>query len=360
MADTVHIDGSQGEGGGQIVRSSLALSMVTGKPITIENIRAGRKKPGLKRQHLTALNAAAAVCGAEIEGAELGSSAFEFRPQIVQAGEYYFSIGTAGSATLVLQTVLPALMLADGPSSVTIEGGTHNQWAPPFDFLEDAYLPCIHRMGPGVDLSLHRHGFFPKGSGKFTAQILPCDHLRGFDLLERGSLKNRQVEALVANLPTSIASREVRTALRLLRWPAHAGKPREVDSAGPGNVVMIRLEYENVCELITACGRQGTSAEKVAKEAVKEAQAYLDSTAPVGQHLADQLLLPLGISASQGFGGSFRTLELTQHSITHIEVLQQFLEIDVEVRTIEDSDEVTVSLKQSRKATTEESTSKVN
>ncbi len=347
MADIIHIDGSQGEGGGQIVRSSLALSMVTGKPISIENIRAGRKKPGLKRQHLTALNAAATVCGAEVEGAELGSSAFEFKPQKVEAGEYYFSIGTAGSATLVLQTVLPALMLADGPSSVTIEGGTHNQWAPPFDFLEQAYLPLINRMGPSVDLSLHRHGFFPKGSGKFTAQILPCDQLHGFDLLERGSLTKRLVEALVANLPASIASREVRTALRLLCWPAHAGKAREVDSVGPGNVVMIRLDYEHVCELITACGRQGTSAEKVAKEAVKEAQEYLESTAPVGVHLADQLLLPLGISASQGFGGSFRTLELTQHSITHIDVLQQFLEIDVAVQSVKDSGEVVVSLKPS-------------
>src|SRR6478752_4247267 len=146
MTTNLLINGAQGEGGGQIVRSSLALALVTGKSVTIENIRAGREKPGLMRQHLTAVQAAATVCGGVVKGAEIGSRSLIFEPRPVRAGEYQFSVGTAGSATLVLQTVLPALLIADGPSELVLEGGTHNQWAPPFDFLARVFLPLINRM----------------------------------------------------------------------------------------------------------------------------------------------------------------------------------------------------------------------
>jgi RNA 3'-terminal phosphate cyclase (ATP) len=347
MSPVITIDGSQGEGGGQIVRSSLALSMVTGQPIQIDNIRAGRKKPGLKRQHLTALQAAVAISNAEVEGVEPGTSQFSFTPQAVQPGEYYFSVGTAGSATLVLQTILPALMLADAPSTVTIEGGTHNQWAPPYDFLERAYLPLLKRVGPEVELTLHRRGFFPAGGGKFTAYIKPCGKLKQLDLLQRGTLKKKTVEALVAKLPPKIGNREVQTILRHLRWPESQGRVREVDSIGPGNIVQIFLEFANVCEVISACGRQGTPAEAVAKEAVVEAREFLDSSAVVGQHLADQLLLILGLSAAQGNGGAFRTLPLTQHSLTHIDVLKTFLDLDITIEKIKESNEVIVRLSKS-------------
>src|SRR6202140_4872670 len=155
------IDGSIGEGGGQILRTALGLSMVTGQPFRIENIRAGRDKPGLLRQHLTAVNAAAEICGANVEGAAISSRELSFSPGNVKSGEYTFSIGSAGSTTLVLQTVLPALLAADGPSSLTLEGGTHNPHAPPIDFLEKAFVPLVNRMGPTVHVALERAGFYP-------------------------------------------------------------------------------------------------------------------------------------------------------------------------------------------------------
>jgi RNA 3'-terminal phosphate cyclase (ATP) len=346
----VRVDGSQGEGGGQIVRSSLVLSMVTGRPVVIENIRAGREKPGLMRQHLTALQAAARISDAQVTGAEIGSRSLTFQPGAVRPGEYAFSIGTAGSATLVLQTVLPALLIADGPSSLTLEGGTHNQWAPPFDFLQRAYLPLINRMGPRVTATLERHGFYPAGGGRFAVTIEPSPTLAGFDLLDRGEIHSRTATALVANLPRHIAEREIDTILRRMNWDKTCGHIEEVTAHGPGNVLFATLESEQVTELFTAFGRIGIRAEQVARELVRQVRDYLKTDAPVGPHLADQLLLPLGISAWQPRngtghqGGSFRTLPLTRHATTHIEILRRFLEIHIEVTENSERGTVTVAL----------------
>ena len=155
------------------MRTALALSMVTGRSFRIENIRAGRKKPGLMRQHLTSVNAAAEVCRAEVKGNELGSTELEFFPGTVRPGNYHFSVGTAGSTTLVLQTVLPPLMIAQAPSTLTLEGGTHNPFAPPYDFLERVFAPVIERMGPKIDLNIEGYGFYPAGGGKIKIQINP-------------------------------------------------------------------------------------------------------------------------------------------------------------------------------------------
>ena len=174
----IRIDGSIGEGGGQIPRTALGLSLVTGKPFEIKNIRAGRRKPGLLRQHLTALKAAKQISQADVRGAQIGSSEFAFSPRRVRSGEYHFAVGTAGSTTLVLQTILPALMLADGPSTVVIEGGTHNPYAPPFPFLERSFIPVLRQMGVGIDLELNRYGFYPAGGGKFTIRIDPVKQLK--------------------------------------------------------------------------------------------------------------------------------------------------------------------------------------
>jgi RNA 3'-terminal phosphate cyclase (ATP) len=171
LKDVIHINGSHGEGGGQIVRSSLALSLVTGRPFTIENLRGRREKPGLARQHLTAVRAAAQIGAAEIEGDEVGSRSITFRPTKLQAGDHTFSIGTAGSATLVLQTVLPALLIADGPSRITLEGGTHNHRAPSYEFLANAYLPLVNQMGARVSAELQRRGFYPAGGGRFIVIV---------------------------------------------------------------------------------------------------------------------------------------------------------------------------------------------
>src|SRR5690242_7527890 len=191
------IDGSFGEGGGQILRTSLTLSLVTGKPLRIERIRAGRKSPGLLRQHLAAVNAAARVGYAEVEGASLGARELTFRPQTVAAGHYQFAVGTAGSATLVLQTVLPALLTADAPSTLVLEGGTHNPYAPPFDFLEKTFLPLLNRMGPRVEARLERHGFYPAGGGRFIVEITPAQQLGRFELDDRGAITGRRARALI-------------------------------------------------------------------------------------------------------------------------------------------------------------------
>ena len=337
MSDLITIDGSQGEGGGQMVRSSMALSVFTGKSVRIENIRAGRSKPGLGRQHLTSVRAAAEICTGEVTGDELGSTTVEFHPAVVQPGRYQFSIGSAGSAMLVLQTVLPPLLTAAEPSTLILEGGTHNQWAPPFDFLQRAYLPLVNRMGPNVSIRLDRYGFYPAGGGRVVVDIQPSLTLAGFDLLEAGRVKRRQVSALVANLSASIAEREVKQAQRKLNWRPDEMLLREVKANGPGNVVFAEIECEHVIEVFTAFGRQGVSAEKVADEVVRDVRKWLKCGAPVGEYLADQILLPLGLSAAQTDnvcvqrGGSFLTGKLTQHSLTHIDILQKFLDICIDV-----------------------------
>lgn len=333
--DFLEIDGADGEGGGQILRSSLTLSMLTGRSIRISRVRAGRKRPGLLRQHLAAVEAAVQVSAATCCGAELGSRRLEFMPGPIQPGHVHCAIGTAGSATLVLQTILPVLAIADAPSTITLEGGTHNPWAPPYDFLTRAYLPQLERMGPTIVARLDRAGFYPAGGGRFAVDVIPATTLQGFDLLDRGLLRRQSITALVANLPASIGRREVDTAVRRLGWTRAATYVNDVDSTGPGNCVFAELEFERVTEIVTGFGRLGVPAERVAAEVVREVREFEKSSAAVGQHLADQLMLPLAISAWQNQGrspgGRFRTLPLTQHSRTQIAVIRKFLDVDLDV-----------------------------
>jgi RNA 3'-terminal phosphate cyclase (ATP) len=323
----ITIDGSSGEGGGQILRTSLALSLVTGKPFRMEKIRARRPKPGLRRQHLTAVLAAAEVGQAEVQGAELESRQLEFVPGEARPGEYRFTVGTAGSTTLVLQTVLPALMTASGPSQLGIEGGTHNIHAPPVDFLEKAFLPILARMGPKVEVTLERPGFYPAGGGSIRVEIRPAERLQRVDLVDRGRILRRTACGVVARLPTHIAEREVETIRRRMSWPAESVSTRAVESAGPGNVVTIEIQSEQVTEVFTGFGQRGVPAEKVAAGAVREARRYLKAGVPVGPHLADQLILPMALAG----GGSFRTLDPSSHTTTNIQTLGHFL--DLAIRT---------------------------
>jgi RNA 3'-terminal phosphate cyclase (ATP) len=323
----LEIDGSRGEGGGQILRSSLALSMILGKPFSITKIRARRKKPGLMRQHLTSVRAAAQICDADVRGAEIGSSNIVFAPGNPARGDYHFCVGTAGSTTLVLQTLLPGLLAAEGQSSVVLEGGTHNPFAPPLDFLAKAFLPMLRRMGARIDLEVDRFGFYPQGGGRLTATIHDLKHWQSFELFERGAIKEQQVKAMVANLPRTIAQRECRTIARETQWPDRCFCEEELTCArGPGNVVFIELACEHVTELFTAFGMRGVPAEEVAKRVLNEARQYIASDVPVGPYLADQLMLPLGIAAEFGRSGAFRTMKLSQHSQTNREVLGAFLE----------------------------------
>jgi RNA 3'-terminal phosphate cyclase (ATP) len=334
----ITIDGSQGEGGGQIVRSSLALSLVTGRPFTIENVRLGRKKPGLLRQHLTAVRAAKEISDATAEGAELGSKRFVFEPGKVKAGEYRFSVGSAGSTTLVFQTVLPALMLAEGTSNIEVLGGTHNPFAPPFDFLTKVYLPVLRKLGPIVEPGECRPGFYPAGGGSFRIRVVGCQNLTSLKLSGRGKLVRREVRAMVASLPKHIGERECKLIARKTDWDAKCFICEEVrGSSGPGNLVMIELEFEHVVELFVAFGEVGKKAERVANEVLQEARKYLATDVPVGPYLADQLLLPMGIAAHQGHPCAYRTTPLTPHAKTHIDVLHRFLNIEIHVEEQGDS-----------------------
>ena len=327
MKRMLQIDGSRGEGGGQVLRTSLALSMITGTPIRIVNIRARRSKPGLMRQHLTAVQAAAAVSKARVEGAAVGAREITFTPSAVTPGDYHFSIGTAGSTTLILQTVLPALILASGPSQLKLEGGTHNPLAPPFEFLDRAFLPLLQRMGPTVGVQLNRAGFYPAGGGRLSVTVHPVEKLQGFDLLERGEIQNRRSTVLLANLPAHIAEREGKKLGELTSWDPLSFEIRHIDAAGPGNAVLLELESENVTEIFTAFGEVGVSAEAVAEKAVREMREYLKAGVPVGEHLADQLLLPLALAGS----GSYRTLPLSLHARTQVDLIPEFLGVRITV-----------------------------
>jgi RNA 3'-terminal phosphate cyclase (ATP) len=330
----IRIDGSQGEGGGQILRTSLSLSLVTGQPFTIEKIRANREKSGLLRQHLTAVLAAAEIGKAKVEGAELGSKTLTFVPTKVHPGEYKFAVGTAGSGTLVLQTVLPALMIAKSPSKLVIEGGTHNMAAPPFDFLAKTFIPLIRRMGPKITLKLERYGFYPAGGGRFTVEIEPCERIEPINLIDRGELKSRRVTAVVALLPHHIANREVETVGNILGFGRESMEIIDTkESSGPGNVVMVEIESENITEICTAFGKIGVRSETVAQQAAVEAAQYAASTAFAGEHLADQLLLPMAIAGS----GSFSAVRQSEHTRTNIAVIRQFLPVDFEVSNFGDA-----------------------
>jgi len=320
------IDGAHGEGGGQVLRTALGLAIVTGQPVTLVDIRAKRKEPGLRRQHLTAVQAAAAVGAARVAGAELGSTRLAFCPSAPCSGHHRFAIGTAGSATLVLQTVLPALWAAAGPSTIELAGGTHNPMAPPFDFLAQAFAPIVRRMGAGLDLELLRHGFFPAGGGLVRATVTPARwrQVAREQPIERSRLAVRIVNA---NLPAHIAEREARVIAAGLQLPAARIVREEVAADGPGNAVMIALAGAESSELVMSLAERGLPAEAVAERAVREAERLLRAGVPVGEHLADQLLLPMALAG----GGSFLTTAPSEHLRTNAWVIGHFLPVAIEL-----------------------------
>jgi len=322
----IAIDGSEGEGGGQILRTSLALSLVTGQPFRMERIRARRQKSGLLRQHLTAVEAARTVGSAEASGATLSSQVLEFRPGPVTPGNYRFAVGTAGSATLVLQTVLPSLLTASGPSTLELEGGTHNPLAPSFDFLAKCFMPLIHRMGPTVELELKRPGFFPAGGGQFHARVQPATKLSPIDLLERGSIRSRRACIWTSKLPEHMAERELAVVREELKWRADECSVENVPHPlGPGNAAVLEIEAEQVTAVFTGFGERGRPAEEVAKSAVEAAKVWLEADVAVDEHLADQLLLPMALAG----GGSFRTTKPSLHTTTNAEIIRRFLSVTI-------------------------------
>lgn len=305
-----------------MLRTSLALSLVTGTPFAMYKIRARRSKPGLMRQHLAALRAATRISDAVVTGDVVGSGEITFKPRSVRAGEYTFSVGTAGSAPLVLQTVLPALMLASDRSTLVLEGGTHNPFAPPFDFLEQAFLPILMRMGPSIQVSLERHGFYPAGGGRFRATIEPCKALTPLALVERGPVSSQLARAVVADLPTTIAARELAVVAAELGYRASQCRAEVLaPGTGPGNALLLAVESQYVTEVFSGFGQRGVSAEQVARGVVTEVQTYLQAGVPVGVHLADQLLLPFALAGE----GALRTLEPSGHTHSQLHILRLFL-----------------------------------
>ncbi|MCF4166087.1 RNA 3'-terminal phosphate cyclase [Zavarzinia compransoris] len=316
----ITIDGAEGEGGGQVVRNALALSLATGQPFRITNIRGGREKPGLMRQHLTAVEAACAIADATCDGAAVGASEITFHPGTVRAGDYHFAVGTAGSTSLVLQTVLMPLVMAGAPSRLVLEGGTHNMQAPPFDFIDRCFLPVLNRLGPRVTARLIRHGFYPRGGGRVEIEIAPAP-LSPVDCLDRGAPLSVSATALIAGLPFDIVTREIETARRFLDWPEEAFATHELPAdRGPGNVLLLEAAFERGTEIVTGFGKIGTSAQSLAKTAAQRMAGFIGSAAFAGPYLADQLLLPFALAG----GGAFTTVKPSRHSLTAADVIARF------------------------------------
>lgn len=321
--DMIELDG--GHGGGQLLRSALTLSLCTGTGFTLHNIRAIRRKPGLMRQHLTAVNAAARVGNACVHGAELGATSLRFEPGRVSAGTYRFATGSAGSATLVLQTVLPALWRAQGPSQLRLEGGTHNPLAPSADFIAQSYLPALGRMGVQASMQLLQHGFHPAGGGVMEVQVQPCAALQPPSLEVRAPLQAIEAQVLMSGLSSGIGLRELQVLAETLGVDPH---PRNVQSIrpalGPGNVALVRVRHGDHVEVFSGHGERSVSAEQVGARLAGQVKQYLDGTGAVGEYLSDQLLLPMALAG----GGAFTTHVLSDHLVSNARLIEKFLPVE--------------------------------
>lgn len=321
----VFVDGSTGEGGGQLLRTSLSLACITGRELHIKNIRANRPRPGLASQHLSAVRAACMISDADCTGAEIGSRELVFRPKRMRSVDFGLDVGTAGSTLLVLQTLLPALFLADGPSTVTATGGTHNPLSPPFDFVAESFLPAIRRGGFSAQATLLRHGFYPAGGGKLVLTVEPWQEKPGvcIDLSERDEPGAARAVVCTANLPASIAAKQ-RSLLAQSELALQDVEHIEAeDSRGPGNCVMIKIAAGSHTTVLTSFGRKGKPSEEVIAEVVGAARGFLGSGAAVDHFLADQLVIYMAISRS----GSFTTDTISSHLSTNIEMIRRFLPV---------------------------------
>jgi len=330
MTNFLIIDGSYGEGGGQILRSTLSLSAITGRPVRIENLRANRTKPGLAAQHLTSVRAAAMLCDAEVEGAELGSRALQFIPRKpVRSGDYFLDVaqaregGSAGAVMLVLQTLLLPLALASGVSTVTLRGGTHVQMSPSFDYVHDVWLPTLARMGVSAELSLVRSGWYPVGQGEVKLRITGSEKLLSLRLEQRGPLLAVTGRALAANLPDHICERMAAHAGDLL---GQAGIKAEIEpvvlkAACPGAGLYLTAHYQNSLAGFGGQGKPGKPAEQIAEETCSGLLQHYHSGAALEQHLADQLILPAALCRGESVFGVER---ISSHLVTNAWVVQRF------------------------------------
>jgi RNA 3'-terminal phosphate cyclase (ATP) len=326
----IEINGSLGEGGGQVLRSALSLSAITGKAVHLTNIRANRQKPGLQPQHLAAVRAAAAVSGGTVRGAALNSQQIVFEPQALHAGRYRFDIGTAGAATLVLQTVFLPLALANGSSTLTISGGTHVPFSPSYHYIERQWLPLLLSSGFWARISLEQAGFYPEGGGEIQAQIRQAQEIHPIDQMERGRLVRIRGLSAAANLDDNIARRQKLQALRRLEPICVDSKieTARLPSPGKGTTLLVQAEFEHSICCYSSLGAPGKRAEHVANEAVDALERFLATDGAVDEYLADQLLLPLAFASGPS---RFRTARVTRHLLTNAQVLSYFLPASVEI-----------------------------
>lgn len=320
----LRLDGAFGEGGGQILRSALTLSLLTGRPFELINIRAKRPKPGLRPQHLTCVKAAQKISQAQVSGAQKGSLYLRFEPGPVRSGSYVFDIGTAGATGLVFQTIALPLALAGG-GKLTLKGGTHVPHAPCYHYLEKVYAPILHLLGYTFDLSLVRYGFYPMGGGEMKAQISPKNKPSSFFLTEPYQTKEVEVYSVVsADLPSHIRTRQAKRAAEMLSQKGFVCQIRleKAHSPSPGTVVFLLLAEKEKRAGFFSLGKKGKPAEKVAEEAVKEFFDFYQSQAALDPYLSDQVLLPL---PWEGCSFRFTSSCLTRHFFTNLWVIQQFL-----------------------------------
>ncbi|HJS28870.1 MAG TPA: RNA 3'-terminal phosphate cyclase [Anaerolineales bacterium] len=329
----IHIDGSQGEGGGQVLRTSLSLAILTGQDLLISGIRANRSNPGLAAQHLTAARAAAKICGGRLEGAARGSTELTFFPGEVRPGRYQFDIPTAGAATLVLQTIFVPLSMAGGASSLTITGGTHVPRSPCYHYLDLAWLPAMGEIGFDAGLALEKAGFYPAGGGRISTRIRPPGGLRPLELTQRGELVRIRGISAVANLDQSIAERQRRQArLRIGTKIETEISLTVMPSPGKGTMLFLLAEFDHTRACFFSLGERGKPAERVADDAVDALEAYLQTGGAVDPYLADQLLLPLCMA-----GGVSRlsTSRITRHLLTNADVIRSYLPASIQIDGLE-------------------------
>ena len=333
----LELDGSYGEGGGQILRSSLSMAALLNKPIRIHNIRAGRKKPGLQAQHLTCVTAAAAISGADVEGAEVNSQKLAFKPRALQSGNFQFDVSdvyaSAGSMPLIFQTLLPSLCFANSRSQISLFGGTHVPWSPPFHYIDLVFLPIVRAMGVKANVKLLKAGWYPRGGGNIAAEIEPGERLKPIDLREAGKLERIYCVSGSSNLPAHIAQRQADHAAAILK---SAGFKPEVEilqlsSPGQGTIVFILAEFENSRAGFTELGAIGKKAEKVAQECCAKFLEFMRMQAgcAIECHLGDQLIIYMALAQGRS---CFTTASISQHLLTNIWVVEQFLPVKFQLK----------------------------